>query len=593
MSISLAAAAVSATACGFNNSTSPQKGNSSQPSSGGSGGQHGSTDTFREAHRPVNHLNPAFGGGGSPQATLMAAMMWEGLVRRDPTNTANYLPGVADTWTASSDGLTHTFHLRDGSKWSNGEPLTADDFVWSYQYYYSPDLAKQSGGKYPVSHQGDPANTTIKGLTDYFSGESKDFAAVGIKATDKQTLVFTLAEPSYKFLDSTVRDSYPLYRKAVEAKPKDFWLAENFVGNGPYKLTQYKQNGNATLELNEHYWDTKGFTITKREIQFNSSGSTGMMVSYNADEIDLFRVDGDPTALIAGRKDLEKQLQHGAYVQFKGLSVMPSANALLQDSVKLRRALAMAVDREALATVSPPDIAGPSWVPSGIEGADQLPKIPFDPDKAKQLLADAGHPDGKGVPTLTILTYATMPVLEAVTSMWKEHLGIKANVAVKEVGVYSDMLHGNVPKDFVGFAFNYQAPSPFMMMRYGGSPYFQDYAVPYETKKKMYDIQYGKDKSKYSASQQTQMLKDLMEENWLPDYKHFNDLVQKALGAQSDLKKAGQLATEAAKVFQETYLWMPLLWAGYTFMVKPHVQNLALTSYPDDMFTLKDVTFET
>src|SRR5690606_18775504 len=147
----------------------------------------------------------------------------------------------------------------------------------------------------------------------------------------------------------------------------------------------------AILKVNPHHWESPSYAITTRELQFNSSGPTGMMVNYNSDEIDIFRADGDPSALIAGRPELEKELLAGALVQFKGLEVLPCKNPILQDKPKLREALSMAVDREALASVSPPDVAGPSWVPSGITGSDALPAIPFDVDAAKKLLAEAGH----------------------------------------------------------------------------------------------------------------------------------------------------------------------------------------------------------
>jgi ABC-type transport system substrate-binding protein len=216
-----AAVAAGAAACGFGGSSSPESdetnvpdgptgsnGSSGSPASGGqsAAAKGGLTDTLRQANRPANHLNPAFTGGGNG-ATVLISMMWEGLVRRDPTNSANYLPGAAEKWDISDDGLTYTFHLRSGAKWTNGDPLTADDFVWSYQYYYSPDLAKQ-GNQYPVSHNGAATATTIKGMADYFSGKTKDFSTVGVKAADPQTLVFTLTAADYRFLDSAVRLSF-------------------------------------------------------------------------------------------------------------------------------------------------------------------------------------------------------------------------------------------------------------------------------------------------------------------------------------------------------------------------------------------------
>jgi ABC-type transport system substrate-binding protein len=606
LSASLAATALGAAACGFGGGSSDSDDDggagNNQPTGGGqsSGGQSSVgapsakdlTDTFREAHRPVNHLNPAFGGGGSPQSTLMLAMLREPLIRHNLTDTTKFEPGAAEKWEASEDGKTFTFHLRQDLKWSTGEPLTAQDFLWSCQYYYSPDLSKQDS-QYSPTYNASPTSNFIVGLVDYYSGKTKDFSTVGIKAPDDHTIVITLTQPDYNFMTSMVRPGIlPLQQKNVEANPKDFWLPEHFVGNGPYKLTQYKQNGTATLELNEHYWDAANFGIKKRTIQFNSGGPTAMMVSYNANEIDLFRVDGDPAALISGRNDIADQLKHGAYTQYKWVQVLPNKNPVLQENAKLRQAMAMALDRDALAKVSPPDTPAPSWVPSGITGYDKLPKIPYDVKQAKQLLEEAGFPGGKGLPKMTIITYEKMPVLEAVASMWKQNLGITTSVGVYEVGVYTDMLYGNMPDDFVGFGFNYHSSSPVSMMNYGAKYNDWDYYVPFAVRKQLYELNHGKDKDKYTASQRTEKTREIILANMIPAYKPYYDLVTKVLENQADPDKATELATQAATAYQESYLIIPLLWAGYTFMVKPRVHNITLTSYPYEMYTMKGVTLD-
>lgn len=587
LAVPLTAAAVGVTSCGFGNSTNPNQNQNQNNNTPGAGK---GTDTLRIAMRPVNHLNPAFGGGGSPEATIIAAWMWEGLVVRDPDDTQNYLPGAAEKWESSADGLTHTFHLRSGAKWSNGDPLTANDFVYAFSYYYSPKLTQQ-GDKNPPMFNGSATNTNIKGLTDYFTGVNTDFSSVGVKAKDDVTVEFTLTAPDYRFIDSLVR-TYPLHKSSVEANLRDFWMPGKAVTNGPYNLDKYTQNSGATLTVNPNYWDAKSLGVKTLEAQFNSSGSTGMMVTYNANEIDIFRVDGDPTALIAGRPDLEKELQRGTLVQFKGIEVLPTKNAILQEKPKIREALAWAIDREALAKVSPPDVAGPSWVPEGISGADKLPKLGFDVAKAKQLLAEAGHADGKGIPPLQILTYASMPSLEAICSMWKENLGINAKVSVQEVGVYGNMLNGDLPDDFVGFAFNYQAPTPFNMVRYGGSLYFSNIFLPFDIKKQWFDLQYGKDKGSLSGLALTEKLRKLEEDNWFPEYKAFVTQMKAAQDAQANPEEATRLATEAAITFQNTHYWIPLLWAGYTFMVKPRIKGMKLTSYPDNIVSLKGVKLD-
>lgn len=586
LAVPLAAAAVSmAASCGFGNTENPNQNPGQEPAPGGESGS-----LLREAWRPVNHLNPAFGGGGSPDSTVIMFAMWEGLVIRDPQDSQNYLPGAAESWESSEDGTVWTFHLRDGAQWSNGDPLTANDFVWAASYFYSPKLGDQ-GDQNPVAFKATERDTSVVGLPDYFSGATEDFSTVGIEAEDDTTLVITLTGPDYRFLDSTVK-LFPLHQASVEANPRDFWMPENFVGNGTYILESYNQNSSATLTVNPNHWDSPSYTIQTRELQFNSSGPTGMMVNYNADEIDIFRADGDPSALIAGRPELEEEMLAGTLVQFKGLEVLPCKNPILEDNPQLREALSMAVDREALASVSPPDVAGPSWVPSGITGSDTLPAIPFDVDGAKQLLSEAGFADGEGIPELSILTYETMPVLEAVASMWKENLGIDTKVLVQEVGVYSGMLGGDLPEDFVGYAFNYQAPTPFNMMRYGGHPYFEDIFIPYDIKKQIYDIRSGKDKDKYSPAESVEKIRELLEENWIPEYQNYVSLMEKAQDAQADPDEAAALAGEAAVAFQEIHYWIPLLWAGYTFMVKPRIKGLTLTSYADNIYSMKGVTID-
>ncbi|MFW6599036.1 ABC transporter substrate-binding protein [Propionibacteriaceae bacterium Y2011] len=579
---SLTVAAVGAAGCGFGSAPGEGPGNE--------GGGEGTT-TLREARRPPNHLNPAFGGSGSPQGTILMAMMWEGLVRRDSEDSANYLPGVAESWEASEDGLTYTFKLRD-TTWNNGDPLTAEDFVWSYSYYYSPKLTEQKNENAPAM-TGTPARTKIKGLPAYFNGESDDFSTVGIEATDEKTLVFTLTEPDLGFIDSTVK-TFPLHRESVEANVQDFWMPEKLVCNGPYPLTQYAQNAGATLELSDTYWDKDAFTITKREIQFNSSGATGMMVSYNANEIDTFRVDGDPSALVAGRPDLEEQLVRGTLIQFKGVQLLSSKNTLLRDNLNVRKALSLAIDRDALATVSPPDVAGPSFVPSDISGADAVPALEFDPDQAKALLADEGFPNGEGIPPISIITYATMPMLEAAAEMWTEHLGIKTSVAVLEVGVYGDQLYGNKPEDFFGFSFNYSAPSPYTMLQYGAqpAPLFNRASIPDDVERELFAITRGDRKNEMSAAETQAKVDELTRANWTPEYKKFADLNDEARAAFADPERAMELATQAAVALQETYYWIPMLWAGYAFMMKPRIKGLIPTSYADHIYDLRGVTLD-
>src|SRR5699024_4118102 len=128
------------------------------------------------------------------------------------------------------------------------------------------------------------------------------------------------------------------------------------------------------------------------------------------------------------------------------------------------------------------------------------------------------------------------------------------SVSVQEVGVYGNMLNGDRTKDYCGFAFNYQAPSPFNIIRYGASatPYFNRSATPYEIDKQIFDFTRGKDKGKYSPAEEAAKVTELTTSDSSADYRKSADLNKQEQEALADTERAIELATEACKVFQET-----------------------------------------
>lgn len=609
LSVALASAAAAAlTSCGFSGNDEPTTSTPAQGTTAGGAGSGGvaassaagsasgsgattassapaaAGGTLRQAMLPIPHLDPALTGSISAQGNLLQTGLMEGLVVRDPDDGNKVLPGVAEKWEVSDDGLSYTFHLRANAQWTNGDPVTADDFVWNWQRLLSPATVKDSQYKSSANAQ----VKGVKGAAAFFGGKTEDFSTVGVTAKDKSTLEITLEAPDPLFLPTLAEwRTLPLNPKSVQAHPKDWFEPANWVGNGAFVLSEWRANSGCTLQRNEKYWDVGSYSIDTWKVNFNDGGDTAQMVAYQADEIDTFMVQGDPAAILTD-PDLAKQLQSGTPSQFKCLVLMASKNPVLEN-IKVRQALSLAIDRDAIAQVAAPDQPGGSLVPSGVVGYDQVPTTKFDPDQAKQLLADAGYPGGKGIPTINLLVYAPTPFLEAIGGMWQEHLGIKSSIDLVEVGVYGTKRVAVAPEDYVGFSFGYFGLTPPTMYKAvtWGIQGLGPFAMPSAAAAEFQQVSADKD---MKPADQVAKLDEIQQKNWFPEFKNYIDLVNQATAAAADPDKVQELSIQAAVAREQSYIALPVLWAGYSFMVKPTVHNLKITSFPDQVFTLKGVT---
>jgi oligopeptide transport system substrate-binding protein len=257
----------------------------------------------------------------------------EGLVRLDKDGKA--VPGMATDWEIGQDGKTYTFHLRD-AKWSNGDVVTANDFVYSWKRTLDPKTASQ----YAFMMQ------SVKGATEYNSGKGAD-SEVGIQAKDDKTLVITLNNPTPYFLNQMAFPTFfPLNQKYVESKGKDFGTSvETALSNGPFKLSDWQHETSVTIEKNGDYWDAG--TVKLQNVTFNVVKDSGAMANmYEAGQIDRFGLVRD---LIDQYKDkpeeysVESELTNG-YLIFN-----PAVKGL--ENTKIRTALTWAVDRDMYADI--------------------------------------------------------------------------------------------------------------------------------------------------------------------------------------------------------------------------------------------------
>ncbi len=399
---------------------------------------------------------------GEPDLTAINAMM-EGLTRYNLKGELE--PAMAKDWDVSEDGAVYTFHLRD-AKWSNGDPVTAYDFEYAWKRVLNPEFAADYA--YELFY--------IKNAEAYNSEEIKDPAQVGVKALDEKTLEVTLKAPAPQFLGLTAFETYfPVHKATVEANPDWHAHPETYVNNGPFKMTAWEHDQKIVFKKNENYWDKDNVKLEDLVMTLVTAESTELAM-FETGEIDigdnppteeLDRLKADPNSGLKIDGDL------AVYYYLFNTTIKPF------DDIRVRKALAMAIDREAIVKniTKAGQIPAFAFVPYGLADAD--PEKDFrkvggdyfkeDVGEAKRLLAEAGYPDGEGFPEFEILTNNTeahIKIAQAIQEMWKQNLGI-ANITVRsqEWGPYlkaRDELEYQVAR--AGWGADYADPMTFLDM---------------------------------------------------------------------------------------------------------------------------------
>jgi oligopeptide transport system substrate-binding protein len=371
---------------------------------------------------------------GVPEHHILQAL-FEGLVAKDPA-TLKPTPGVADKWDVSEDGRIYRFHIRENARWSNGEPITAEDFRWSWWRVLQPAL----GSEYAYML------FPIKNAEAYLSGKIKDFSQVGVRVIDDHQLEVELASPTPYFLQLLDHESmYPVPRPTIEkfGKPTDHfskWTRPgNIVSNGPFILSEWKLYKYLRVTKNPNYWDADKVRLNAivfyptenivTEERMYRSGQLHRTEYLPLDKVQWYKAN-KPTEL-----HLNKYL--GSY--FYRIHV---TDPRLQD-VRVRKALSLAIDREKIITNVLNGVNFPAYslTPPGTSGYEP-PKVgDFDPIKARALLAEAGYPDGKNFPRVELLFNTQEQhrrIAVAVQQMWKQSLNIDVDIVNQEWKVYLD-----------------------------------------------------------------------------------------------------------------------------------------------------------
>ncbi|MFZ5633886.1 MAG: peptide ABC transporter substrate-binding protein [Bacillota bacterium] len=375
-------------------------------------------------------LDPAI-STGMPEGTILTNM-FDGLVRYGPNNEIK--PGIAKEWSISPDGLVYTFKLRE-AKWSNGDPVTARDFVYSWLRALDPKTASEYA--YQLYY--------IKGAEEYNSDKGKR-EDVAVKARDDLTLEVTLRAPAPQFLGLTAFPVLFPVNPRVDQENTD-WpkVMEKYVVNGPFKPVKWEHNQKIELVKNDKYWDAQNVKLEKLEIYLIDNIDTGYNM-YKTGQLEF--QDEVPTQELAQLKAKnEVKIFPDASVYFYRFNVTKKPF----NDPRVRRALAMAVNRQELVdkVTQAGQLPAFAFVPFGFTDADgkdfrQNGGNQFfkeDVAEARRLLAEAGYPDGKGFPRVNILTNTHaghQKLAQAIQQMWKQNLGVEVGVLNQEWKVYLD-----------------------------------------------------------------------------------------------------------------------------------------------------------
>lgn len=351
-------------------------------------------------------------------------------------------PGCAESWEESEDGLTWTFHLRDGLKWSDGTDLTAEDFVYSWKRVCDPAVAA-------------PYAETVLGMVKgYDKAVEGDLDALAVTAPDASTLVVEMNAPC-TFFGSLVAFATlsPVQKATIEANG-DAWATapETYVSNGPFYMTEWEQGSHITFSKNPNYWNADAIKLDKLTFALIEDANAAYS-AYQTGEVSFIKdVPTEEIPSLQGNEEFHVDPILGTYY------LNLNCNKDLFKDTKVRKALSLAIDRKYVAETimqgtytAAGSFIGPGWLDTdntefagnangGKEYID-VDNYEANLEEAKKLMAEAGYPDGKGFPKFSYSTNDSgyhKAVAEYLQQAWAQ-LGIEMDVNIVEWASFTPM----------------------------------------------------------------------------------------------------------------------------------------------------------
>jgi oligopeptide transport system substrate-binding protein len=370
-------------------------------------------------------------GEGVPGSNIQRDL-YEGLISEAPTG--EVIPGAAESWDISEDGRTYTFSLRRNARWSNGDPVTAEDFVYSLRR--SLDPATLSRYTFILN--------PIRNAAAVAAGE-KPATELGVEALDEHTLQIELENPTPYFLGLLTHSaSYPVHRGSIEAHGDQHARPGNMITNGAYRLEEWVVQSHIKLVRNPHYWDDEA-TIIEEVWYHGTEDKSAELSRYRAGELDI--TESIPKRQLPWiRENLREDLVISPYLgsYYYGFNVTKPP---FKDNPELRRALTLAVDRDIITrqVTGAGEMPAYGWVPPVVNYEGQkIREADWTQaernEEARRLYAEAGYSADN--PLRTEIVYNTQEdhkrIAIAIAAMWKQTLGVEVSILNQEWKVFLD-----------------------------------------------------------------------------------------------------------------------------------------------------------
>ena len=386
----------------------------------------------------------------------------EGLVVEGKDNERFPDPGIAARWESNPDKSVWTFHLRQNARWSDGQPITPDDFIWSWQRLLNPKLAAEYSGMLFL----------LKNGREVFEGKVPP-DQLGVRKPSDHTLELTLTGPTPHFLQILCHSIWcPLARHCIEKHGDPLsalnpWTDDDkMVTSGPFRMKKYLFRRYLEVEKNPHYWDAstvqlagiRFYPITSEQTEDRLFRRGQLHITYNVP------LDKAP-AYLRNHRDITVNDANLA-VRFYRINVKRKPF----DDVRVRRALGLAIDRQSLVDNVLRENQRPAHgVVPPMDGYDEVKGFSFNVTEAQRLLAEAGFPGGQGWPTQVKLHIAdserAIQVAEAMQAMWQKHLGIRIPIRMEDYNSYlSSQQHMDYDISDAGWNADYYDPATFIDM---------------------------------------------------------------------------------------------------------------------------------
>ena len=393
------------------------------------------------------------------QSNRIIDQLFSGLGELSPN--MSVMPDVAHSWEVFEGGRKYIFHLRDDVYWSDGVQVSAKDFEYAWLRVLDPGSNSIFARLLYV----------IKGARLFHQGKLRDRDQVGVQAHDDLTLVVELEEPTSYFLQLlTFVVAFPIPRHVVEPHGEAWTEMRYIVTNGPFNLVSLDRNG-AVFERNPAYHGRFSGNLEQVDLSFLDRQASYYLQLYEKDLLDFFFLED----LLLTEAERARQQFAGEYVSGPRLIVSYLGFDVSRrpfDDPRVRRAFTLATNRERLASVIHKGFVFPATgglVPPGMPGHSPKIALPYDPDQARQLLAEAGYPGGHRFPEIDCLAgmrSSGQPINEFLQTQWREILGIEINWKFMDWGKFLDRLDTDTPNLWrVGLKADY--PDPDNILREG------------------------------------------------------------------------------------------------------------------------------